>query len=114
MAELALIVLAAGKGKRMNSDLPKVMHQAAGRTLLGHVLTTAAALAPARLVVVAGPGMPEVADESRKYFDNATTVVQPERSGTAHAVSMAAPHLADFKGKKNVIVAWFPKVFTPG
>jgi bifunctional UDP-N-acetylglucosamine pyrophosphorylase/glucosamine-1-phosphate N-acetyltransferase len=110
MADLALIVLAAGKGTRMKSDLPKVMHQAAGRSLLGHVLTTARALAPARLVVVAGPDMPEVADEALRYCKDSTTVVQAERKGTAHAVSMAAPHLADFKGRILVVYGDVPLI----
>jgi bifunctional UDP-N-acetylglucosamine pyrophosphorylase/glucosamine-1-phosphate N-acetyltransferase len=110
MADLALIVLAAGKGTRMFSELPKVMHQAAGRSLLGHVLNTAADLAPARLVVVAGPDMPEVADESRRYFKDAQTVIQAERHGTAHAVSMAEPYLADFKGKVLVLYGDVPLI----
>ena len=110
MPDLALVVLAAGKGTRMMSDLPKVMHQAAGRSLLGHVLTTAAALAPARLVVVTGPDMPEVAEEARKYCKDATTVVQAERNGTAHAVAMAAPYLADFKGRILVVYGDVPLI----
>ena len=110
MPDLALVVLAAGKGTRMMSDLPKVMHQAAGRSLLGHVLTTAAALAPARLVVVTGPDMPEVAEEARKYCKDATIVVQAERKGTAHAVAMAAPYLADFKGRILVVYGDVPLI----
>ena len=108
MADLAVIVLAAGKGTRMFSDLPKVLHQAAGRSLLGHVLTTVVDLAPARLVVVAGPDMPEVAEEARRYCSTAATVVQAERNGTAHAVSMAEPHLADFKGKILIVYGDVP------
>jgi bifunctional UDP-N-acetylglucosamine pyrophosphorylase/glucosamine-1-phosphate N-acetyltransferase len=108
MADLAVIVLAAGKGTRMFSDLPKVLHQAAGRSLLGHVLTTVVDLAPARLVVVAGPDMPEVAKEARRYCSTAATVVQAERNGTAHAVSMAEPHLADFKGKILIVYGDVP------
>jgi bifunctional UDP-N-acetylglucosamine pyrophosphorylase/glucosamine-1-phosphate N-acetyltransferase len=110
MADLGLIILAAGKGTRMLSSLPKVMHQAAGRSLLGHVLTTAADLAPARLVVVAGPDMPEVADETRKYFAQAQTVIQAERHGTGHAVSVAAPYLADFTGKLLVLYGDVPLI----
>ena len=108
MADLAVIVLAAGKGTRMFSDLPKVLHQAAGRSLLGHVLTTVVDLAPARLVVVAGPDMLEVAEEARRYCSTAATVVQAERNGTAHAVSMAEPHLADFKGKILIVYGDVP------
>ena len=58
---LAIIVLAAGKGTRMKSELPKVLHRAAGRSLLGHVLHAARGLDPARAVIVTGPGMDDVA-----------------------------------------------------
>jgi bifunctional UDP-N-acetylglucosamine pyrophosphorylase/glucosamine-1-phosphate N-acetyltransferase len=49
-----IVILAAGMGKRMNSDLPKVLHAIAGKPMLGHVLDTARALAPSRIVVVYG------------------------------------------------------------
>ena len=51
-----IVILAAGMGKRMNSDLPKVLHPLAGRPLLGHVIDTARSLAPRRLVIVTGHG----------------------------------------------------------
>ena len=68
MGDIALIVLAAGKGTRMKSSLPKVLHRAAGRSLLGHVLTAARTLDPKRVVVVHGPDMPAVEAEARRYF----------------------------------------------
>ena len=55
MGEIAAIVLAAGKGTRMKSTLPKVMHRIAGRSMLGHVLDNLATLKPNRVVVVVGP-----------------------------------------------------------
>jgi bifunctional UDP-N-acetylglucosamine pyrophosphorylase / glucosamine-1-phosphate N-acetyltransferase len=89
---LDIIVLAAGLGKRMRSDLPKVLHPLAGRPLLGHVLDTAGSLAPRRIFVVHGHG----ADEVRAAFPEASIewVLQPEQLGTGHAVRQALPHLA--------------------
>jgi bifunctional UDP-N-acetylglucosamine pyrophosphorylase/glucosamine-1-phosphate N-acetyltransferase len=58
----AVVVLAAGEGKRMHSTTPKVLHEIAGRALLGHALHAAAALAPEHLVVVAGHGRDQVRD----------------------------------------------------
>jgi len=55
-APLNVVILAAGKGTRMKSDLPKVMHPLAGKALLQHVLASAEALAPARICVVYGHG----------------------------------------------------------
>ena len=63
-AQTATIVLAAGKGTRMASDLPKVMHRIAGRTMLRHVLESVTPLAPARTVVVLAPGMDAVVPEA--------------------------------------------------
>ena len=59
----AAIVLAAGKGTRMKSSLPKVMHRIAGRTLIGHVLHSLAPLNLAHVVTVIAPGMDDVAKE---------------------------------------------------
>ena len=90
---LDVIILAAGLGKRMRSDLPKVLHPLAGRPLLGHVLRTARALSARRIFVVHGHG----ADKVRAAFDAGADlewVLQPEQLGTGHAVMQAAPHLA--------------------
>ena len=57
MSEIAAIVLAAGKGTRMKSALPKVLHRIAGRSMLGHVLDNLAALKVAKITVVVAPGM---------------------------------------------------------
>jgi bifunctional UDP-N-acetylglucosamine pyrophosphorylase/glucosamine-1-phosphate N-acetyltransferase len=86
-------VLAAGMGKRMRSDLPKVLHPLAGRPLLGHVLETARSLAPRRIFLVHGHG----AEKVRAAFAGASDlewVLQAEQLGTGHAVQQAAPHLA--------------------
>jgi bifunctional UDP-N-acetylglucosamine pyrophosphorylase / glucosamine-1-phosphate N-acetyltransferase len=110
MTELAIIVLAAGKGTRMKSALPKVMHRAAGRSLLGHVLHVAKALAANRVVVIAGPDMPEIEAEALKIVPQSVTAIQAERKGTGHAVSMARAALAGFDGKVLVLYGDVPLI----
>src|SRR5256885_8314326 len=88
-----VIVLAAGLGKRMRSDLPKVLHPLAGRPLLAHVLDTARSLGARRIFVVHGHG----AEKVRAAFAGASDlewVLQAEQLGTGHAVQQAAPKLA--------------------
>ena len=90
------IVLAAGKGTRMRSALPKVLHRLAGRPLLVHVLDTVSALAPAGMTVVVGHGAEAVkttvAAETSHSID---WVTQTEQLGTGHAVQMGLPTLGD-------------------
>src|SRR5260221_6952984 len=88
---LQVVVLAAGQGKRMNSDLPKVVHPLAGRPLLAHVIETARRLAPRRLCVVVGHG----ADEVRERLADPGVVwaIQDRQLGTGHAVMQALPYL---------------------
>lgn len=90
---LSIVVLAAGRGTRMKNDRPKVLHEMAGRTLIGHVLATAAALAPGRLVVVLGAGMEAVAAEVGRSAPDAMIVVQDPPLGTGHALQVAAEQL---------------------
>jgi bifunctional UDP-N-acetylglucosamine pyrophosphorylase / glucosamine-1-phosphate N-acetyltransferase len=89
--QVAAIVLAAGKGTRMKSDLPKVMHRIAGRTMIRHVLNAVAPLAPARIVVVLAPGMETVAKEAV----GASIAIQAQPLGTGHAAQAALPALQD-------------------
>jgi len=89
---LAVIVLAAGQGKRMHSALPKVLHPLAGRPLLAHVLDTVRMLAPAQVLVVHGHGGADV----RAAFPAApvTWVEQAQQLGTGHALAQALPKVA--------------------
>src|SRR5450432_2067782 len=80
------IVLAAGEGTRMRSSIAKVQHPVAGQSLLAHVLGAAPKGAGAALAVVIGPDHPSVAEETKRLRPDATTFVQRERLGTAHAV----------------------------
>lgn len=86
-----VIVLAAGRGTRMNSALPKVLHELAGRPLLAHVLETAVGLPGSSLSVVVGFGVDQV---KARFPDNTIQwVLQREQLGTAHAVAQALPQL---------------------
>ena len=100
---VALIVLAAGKGTRMHSDLPKVLHEVAGAPLLVHAIAAGAALAPARTVVVAGHGAEAVRAAVAAHDPQAQVVIQPEQHGTAHAVAQTRPALGDFDGDALVL-----------
>ena len=93
---LAVIVLAAGKGTRMKSDLHKVLHPIAGRAMLIHLLDSLAILAPARQVVVAGDRREQI--DSALAGSGVETVVQEPQLGTAHAALQARDRLADFEG----------------
>ena len=92
--ETAVILLAAGKGIRMKSELTKVLHRLAGKPLINHALDAAAALNPARCVVVVGPGMADVAAAAAPH----PTAVQTSRKGTADAVLAARDALSGFGG----------------
>jgi len=91
--KLAVVILAAGQGKRMKSDLPKVLQPLAGRPLLGHVVSRARALNPSSIHVVYGHG----GDAVREAFVQAKLqwALQGEQLGTGHAVMQAMPNVAD-------------------
>ena len=93
-----IVILAAGQGKRMHSDLPKVLHPLAGRALLAHVLATAHALKPRSICIVYGHG----GDAVRQHFEKASQADvdvawarQEPQLGTGHAVMQAMPLLKD-------------------
>ena len=94
----AAIILAAGQGTRMKSDLPKVMHPLAGRPMIRHLLEAAEAVFD-RVIVVVGPEMGILSDAVAPH----ATVVQAERLGTGHAARMAAPLLEGFAGDVAVL-----------
>jgi bifunctional UDP-N-acetylglucosamine pyrophosphorylase/glucosamine-1-phosphate N-acetyltransferase len=105
---LAAIVLAAGKGTRMKSDLHKVLHPLAGRPMLGHLLATVAGLGAERLVVVVGSGREQV--EPLVAEQGGTVVVQEPQLGTAHAVQQAEQALAGFDGDVLILYGDTPLV----
>jgi bifunctional UDP-N-acetylglucosamine pyrophosphorylase/glucosamine-1-phosphate N-acetyltransferase len=101
--QVSLIILAAGQGTRMNSDVPKVLHKLAAAPLLHHAMAAARALDPARTVVVVGHGAEAVAKSARAYDDTAEVVEQAEQLGTGHAVAQAAPLLAGDPGEVIIL-----------
>lgn len=90
---LNIVILAAGKGTRMHSDKPKVLHGLAGRALLQHVMDTALQLSPAKTCVVYGHGGEAVPKAVEQY--SAEFVLQEPQLGTGHAVQQAMPKLKD-------------------
>jgi bifunctional UDP-N-acetylglucosamine pyrophosphorylase / glucosamine-1-phosphate N-acetyltransferase len=90
----AALILAAGKGTRMKSSLPKVLHKVADRSLLGHVIDTVESLSCERIVVVIGPGMENVATDAAPH----ATTIQQSQSGTADAVKPAREALSGLGG----------------
>ena len=104
----ALIILAAGKGTRMNSDRPKVLHQVAGAPLLAHAMGSGALLEPEKTVIVAGHGAEEVEAVARDWAEEVTVVRQEDQLGTAHAVAQARPALDGFEGDALVLYADTP------
>ncbi|WP_050603014.1 bifunctional UDP-N-acetylglucosamine diphosphorylase/glucosamine-1-phosphate N-acetyltransferase GlmU [Ruegeria sp. 6PALISEP08] len=100
----ALVILAAGKGTRMNSDLPKVLHPIAQVPMLVHAMRAGSFLSPERTVIVTGHGSEAVAEAAKAEDDTAQIAVQEEQLGTAHAVAQAREALAGFRG--DVIVLY--------
>ena len=88
---LNIVILAAGKGKRMYSQLPKVLHEIGGRSMLARVISTAQSLNPERICVVIGHGKELV---RQRINADVTWVEQNEQLGTGHAVKTALPHLS--------------------
>lgn len=100
MAELATIILAAGKGTRMKSRLPKVLHQVCGKPMVDHVLDAAAALGANKQVVVIGFGGEEV---QAALGDRCMYAWQTEQLGTGHAVLQTTALFSDYQGTIMVL-----------
>ena len=94
----AVIILAAGEGRRMKSGTPKVLHTMCGRSLLGHVLGAAAGLEPGRLIVVVGQGRDQVTAHLAEQAPDATAVVQHRQEGTGNAVRTAFEAVGQIHG----------------
>ncbi len=99
----ALVILAAGKGTRMNSDIPKVLHPIAQAPMLVHAMRAGAVLSPERTVIVTGHGAEAVARVAEAEDENASIAVQEEQLGTAHAVAQARAALEGFQGDVVVL-----------
>jgi bifunctional UDP-N-acetylglucosamine pyrophosphorylase/glucosamine-1-phosphate N-acetyltransferase len=108
MTQIAAIILAAGKGTRMKSDLHKVLHPIAGRPMLMHLLASVDALNPARKVVVVGSGKEQL---EAALAGSADLAVQEPQLGTGHAVQQAEGALAGFSG--DVLILYGDVPFVP-
>jgi bifunctional UDP-N-acetylglucosamine pyrophosphorylase / glucosamine-1-phosphate N-acetyltransferase len=108
MSELAVIILAAGKGTRMKSDLHKVLHPIAGRPMLMHLMDSVDTLRPAHKVVVVGDKTDQLRDALRGC---AAIAVQEPQLGTGHAVQQAEDALSGFEG--DVLILYGDVPFVP-
>ncbi|HEY6746376.1 MAG TPA: bifunctional UDP-N-acetylglucosamine diphosphorylase/glucosamine-1-phosphate N-acetyltransferase GlmU [Mycobacteriales bacterium] len=99
----AVVVLAAGEGTRMRSATPKVLHQLAGRSLVGHMLAACAPLGADATLVVVGAGRDAVIDHLARTAPHATPVVQTEQHGTGHAARVALAAVPDLAGTVLVL-----------
>ncbi len=105
------IILAAGKGTRMKSDMPKVLHTIFDKTLVGYVIDAVnnTGLADENFVIV-GHQAERVEEYINKNYDNAKCVLQSPQLGTGHAVSMALPYLKDFDGEVVILNGDLPLI----
>ena len=101
---IALVILAAGKGTRMQSDFPKVMHEIASAPMLVHAMMAGETLDPEHCIVIAGHGADVVAEVARGHNPDTKIIIQSEQLGTGNAVEQARATLAGFAG--NVIVLY--------
>ena len=111
---LEIVILSAGKGKRMHSDLPKVLHKVAGKSMLRHVIDTSLTLDPLKIHVVVGHGG-EIVRQSltslpKEIFSKINIVEQKEQLGTGHAVNTAMPYV---QKDSMVIVLYGDTPLTP-
>lgn len=103
---LAVVILAAGKGTRMRSEKPKVMHEILGLPMINWVLKTVEGLSPEKIVVVVGNGM----DDLKATCAPHTTITQPVQNGTGGALMAAMPALKGFKGDIVVLLGDTPLI----
>lgn len=103
MSNVNAIILAAGKGTRMNSGLPKVLHEVCGRPMLAHVLDACHAVGCRRPIVVIGHEAPLVRAEFEHLDERVIWVEQTEQLGTGHAVMACREHLAGISGAVLVL-----------
>ncbi len=107
MREFAAVILAAGKGTRMKSDLHKVLHPIGGRPMLHHLMASVDALGPSRTVVVVGSGREQI---EAAVSGRATTALQEPQLGTGHAVQQAQACLEGFAGDVLILYGDVPFV----
>ncbi len=112
---MEIVILAAGKGTRMNSDLPKVLHRIGGKPMLAHVIETAQALGASKTHVVIGYGAEEVKAEFETHpaADRLNWVLQSEQLGTGHAVQQAIGDINTTDEANTVLIMYGDVPLTP-
>src|SRR4030042_764116 len=103
MAERVAILLAAGVSSRMNTKLPKVLHEVTGRPMLAYVLDACRSVGVSKTYVVVGFGAEQVKERFADESSDIVWVHQAQQKGTAHAVMCCAEHLKDFTGETLVL-----------
>jgi bifunctional UDP-N-acetylglucosamine pyrophosphorylase/glucosamine-1-phosphate N-acetyltransferase len=104
------LVLAAGNGTRMKSDLPKVMHEVAGKPMVGHVLSAMNALSPERTILVIAPHMDKVRERVSTLYPGTRFAIQDQQLGTGHAVRCAREEFKGFKGTVLIVYGDTPLI----
>lgn len=107
--EIKSVILAAGKGTRMKSDIPKVLHKIFEKPLLGYVLGSVKDITTENFVIV-GHHAEEVQEYVETNYNNAKTVLQTPQLGTGHAVSMVCPYLEDYSGQILILCGDTPLI----
>ena len=107
--DIKSVILAAGKGTRMKSDTPKVLHEIYGKTLLGYVLDSVKNMTSENFVIV-GHHAEEVENFVNENYDNSKTVLQTPQLGTGHAVSMVCPFLEDYDSQILILCGDTPLI----
>ncbi|MCQ6555631.1 bifunctional UDP-N-acetylglucosamine diphosphorylase/glucosamine-1-phosphate N-acetyltransferase GlmU [Streptomyces sp. C10-9-1] len=110
----AVVVLAAGEGTRMKSKTPKVLHEIAGRSLVGHVVSAARELQPEQLVVVVGHAREQVEAHLGSHYAGTRTAFQAEQNGTGHAVRMGLEELGGEPDGTVIVVCGDTPLLTGG
>ncbi len=107
---LTAIILAAGKGTRMKSDMSKVLHHVAGLSMIGHVIKLCQTVHVHNIIIVVGHHAEQVKQEALKHAPNAIFVEQTEQLGTGHAVNCASDYLKDTEGDAIILYADTPLI----
>jgi len=107
MPETVAIILAAGKSKRMQSETPKVLHQACGRPIVEYVMDAARQAGASRLILVVGHKA-DLVQQALQHHPDVEFALQTEQLGTGHAVMSCREHLADFRGQVLILAGDTP------
>ena len=109
MKNISIVILAAGKGTRMDAEIPKVLHILNHKTLIERVVDTSSTLNPAKTIVVIGYKK-ELVKESLKSYPQLEFATQIEQKGTGHAVKMCFDNLTDFVGDVLILSGDVPLI----